>query len=364
MARVLLHAAAAALAARASGAAPAGLYGLTDSQTVPASSLVWIAPNGTAVPRGPPLPAELVPGQGLSSLDARAATLFAVLFNTTAQAYALVGVSLDSGAVTSYVPLPFAVDTFIGLGVTLSLNTSAAPTVAYVGGENAAGVHEFASLTAATGGDYAPFASLPASWNPGPGCSSAYVPGTHSILVQFNVDVNATAAARHRARAPAARRAPRRAAGAPTSGEFELGVYSVSVATGAVRLVNESFDSAGRDIQSLSGYDAVTGHVFGVGVAATPGGGWAREVVELDPVRLSIAVVGGVAVDTVDDGGITAFNPAHRSLYWIGDRGGSDTYYLLENGVGAGAPLLSRVPLCAYDECPATLDYYAGPAAA
>ena len=152
------------------------------------------------------------------------------------------------------------------------------------------------------------------------------------------------------------------AAAAPTSSDYETYVFSVSVETGAVRFMNESFDASGRDIQSLSGYDAQTGHVFGVGVAALPGGDFLREIVELDPVSLSLRVVGNVTADTVSDGGITAFNPRRRSLFWIGDRGGSDTYFLLENSVAAGAALLSRVALCPYDGCPATLDYYPGAA--
>lgn len=328
--------------------APAGLYGLAYREQATAATLVLIAPNGTAVPRGGPLPPELVPSQGLSALDARAGTLFAVLLNATAQAYALVGVSLEDGAVTSNVPLPFVVDTFVGLGEYLALNTLVTPTLAYVGGENADGEHEFASVSAVAGGDYRRFATLPASFNSFAGGSSVYVPETHSVLVQLNANFTASPS-------------PPSLLPSPTPlSAFALHVFSVSVATGAVRFVNESFDATGRDIQSLSGFDAVTGHVFGVGVAALPGGDFLREIVELDPVSLTVRVVGNVTVDTVDDGGITAFNPLHRSLYWIGDRGATDEYFLLESSVEAGAALLSRTALCAYDECPATLDFYAG----
>jgi hypothetical protein len=341
-----LFAAFAALSAVA-GSAPAGLYGLAYGEQATAATLVLIAPNGTAVPRGPPLPPELVPSQGLSALDARAGTLFAVLLNATAQAYALVGVSLEDGALTSSLPLPFVVDTFVGLGEYLALNTLVTPTLAYVGGENADGEHEFASVSAVAGGDYRRFATLPASFNSFAGGSSVYVPETHSVLVQLNANFTASPS-------PPSSPSP-----SPLSA-FALHVFSVSVATGAVRFMNESFDAKGRDIQSLSGYDAVTGHVFGVGVAALPGGDFLREIVELDPVSLTVHVIGNVTVDTVDDGGITAFNPLHRSLYWIGDRGATDEYFLLESSVEAGAALLSRTALCAYDECPATLDFYAG----
>jgi ATP-dependent DNA helicase RecG len=85
-----------------------------------------------------------------------------------------------------------------------------------------------------------------------------------------------------------------------------------------------------------------------------------RRMIQGDVGSGKTLVAALAAAQVSADGGITAFNPLHRSLYWIGDRGATDEYFLLESSVEAGAALLSRTALCAYDECPATLDFYAG----
>ena len=100
------------------------------------------------------------------------------------------------------------------------------------------------------------------------------------------------------------------------------------------------------------------------GVAAGAGASLQRQLVALDPVALSIAVVGNVTVDTILDSGISAFDSQRRSLFWIGDRGGTDVFQLLQHSVDAGAQLLSRAPLCAVGDCPYSLEYYAGSAVA
>ena len=103
--------------------------------------------------------------------------------------------------------------------------------------------------------------------------------------------------------------------------------------------------------------------MFGLGVAGA-GASLQRRLVALDPVALSIATVGNVTVDTILDAGVAAFDSARRSLFWVGDRGGTDEYQLNQHSVAPGAPLLSRAPLCAYGACPYSLGYYSGGAAA
>lgn len=79
-----------AAVASAAAAAPAGLYGLSTNNTLVRIS----AADGNMTACGPPLAAELVPGEGLGALDEAAATLFAVVYNLTAGAPFLVGIAL------------------------------------------------------------------------------------------------------------------------------------------------------------------------------------------------------------------------------------------------------------------------------
>lgn len=330
----------------AAAAAPAGLYGLS-----PNTSLLFISDDGSARAVGAALPARFAAGPALTALDARAATFFAVLFDLVAQHPFLVGISLANGSVTSSVRLPFTEDGFIGLGQVLALKTDPArPTVAIVGGQNAAQTHEFGTVDAVSGGDYRRFATLDSGYNDVGGCSAAYIPATDSLLVQFNRNVSSAPPQRRRGGGGGVTAAPLR--------DFEISVYSISLADGSARRMPESFAN-GTDIQALGGFDAATGHVFGLGVTIA-GEDIQRQVVDLDPVALAVSVVGNVSVDTVLSDGVAAFNSQRRSLYWMGDRGGSDQYYLVQNSVAAGAAVLSHGSLCAYDECPSSLEYYPG----
>lgn len=312
-------------AAAVSAPAPPGLYGIS-----PLSQLVFVnASTGAMTPIGAPLSAYAA-GPALGAIDARAAILYAVMLKDVAPAAApfLVGVRLADGSVASSFRLPFANDGDITLGH-LALNTGATPTVAIVGGVNARQEHLFGTVSAAEGGDYRQFANLSSSWNDVGGCATAYVPATDELLVQFNVDSGG-------------------------GGGFAISVYSVSLANGTVRVLSEDM-AQGRDVQTLGGYDAMTGHVFGLGYNTSLS---SRELVELDPVALSLTVVAGnVSIDSVALNGISAFDGKQRALYWLGDRGGTDSFFLIGTSVADGREL-SRVALCAYGECPMLLAAY------
>lgn len=259
-----------------------------------------------------------------------------MLFNTSAQAPFLVGIRLLDGAVTSSVRLPFVEGGIIALGQVLALNTAVTPTVAILGGQNAAGENVLGTVSAVAGGDYAQFAALNSSFTVINCGSSAFIPATRSLLVLLNFF-----------------------GGSGRGGSWQTGVFSVSLATGVATVLKESYAS-GRDIQTLSGFDPVSGLVYGLGVMGAGSTAPQRQLVALDPVALTIATVGNVTVDAVLDAGVAAFDSQRRSLFWLGDRGGTDTFQLNQHAVSAGAPLLSRAPLCAYGECPYSLEYYAG----
>jgi hypothetical protein len=329
-------AAASAAAAAVAASAPAGLYALS-----PLTQLLFINASGAALPIGSPL-SDYAAGPALSAVDGRAGVMYAILLKATSPVAAapfLVGIRLSDGAVASSISLPFANDGATTMGH-LALNVGATPTVAIVGGVNAAGEHEFGTVTAASGGDYKQFARLSASLNDVGGCSTAFVPATNELLVQFNAN----------------RSSPSSSFGGRAGG-FEVSVYSVSLANGTVRVLTESL-AQGRDVQTLGGYDAATGLVHALGFDASTG---ARELVDLDPVLLSLRIVGrNVSVDSVALNGMSAFDAARRSLWWVGDRGGSDEFFLIETSVAAGGAELSRAALCAYGDCPMSISWYAG----
>jgi hypothetical protein len=267
----------------------------------------------------------------------------------------LVGIRLSDGSVETSVPLPFVNGGPDEVGH-LALNTAATPTLAVVGGLDAWGNHIFGTLAAASnssssGGSYRQFANLSAAWNDVGSCTTVYIPATNEVLVQFDANTAAARAAGSGSRnAPAAAPAAARA--------FEISVYAVSLANGSVRVLTEDM-AQGRDVQTLGGFDAVTSHVFGLGFDSTTG---LRELVDLDPVALSLRVVGGnISINAVALNGMTAFDDARRSLFWVGDRTGADPFFLEETSVADGREL-SRRPLCSTDDCPMSLAYYPGSA--
>ena len=324
---VALAAVASAAAAPAAAPPAAGIYGLSV-----VTQLFYVnSSTGAAVmqPIGHPL-TKFAAGPSLGAIDSRAAIFYAVMLSAdTPVVPHLVGLHLANGSIASSVKLPFANDGETTMGH-LALNTGVSPTVAIVGGVNAKGEHLFGTVSAAAGGDYKQFANVSSAYNDVGGCGTDYVPATNELLVQFNVNSGVD--------------------------DFEISVYAISLATGAVRQLSEDM-AQGLDVQTLGGYDAATGHVFALGFNSSNG---ERELVDLDPVALSLKVVAGnVSIDTVSLNGISAFDDARRSLFWVGDRGGSDQYFLIETSVQDGAEV-SRSSLCAYDECPMVLAYFAG----
>jgi hypothetical protein len=307
-------------AAAASAAPPAGLYGLS-----PLTQLFFINATGGMQPVGAPL-SDYAAGPALGAIDARAAILYTVLLKESPLSPFLVGIRLADGGVASSLRLPFADDGVITLGH-LALNTAVSPTLAIVGGVNARQQHVFGTISASGGGNYRQFANLSAAWNDVGGLATVYVPATNELLVQFNVNKKKNV------------------------GEFEISVYSVSLANGTVRELTEDL-AQGRDVQTLAGPDPASGRVYGLGFNVSSG---LRELVELDPAALSLRVVAGnVSVDTVALNGISALDSVRRALWWVGDRGGSDEFFLIASRLSDGAEL-SRTALCAYGDCPMML---------
>ena len=63
----------------------------------------------------------------------------------------------------------------------------------------------------------------------------------------------------------------------------------------------------------------------------------------------------------IESGGISAYNPDSKGLYWIGDKTGSDDFFLVQNSVETGAKVISTGDLCATDAaCPWSLEYNTG----
>ena len=323
--RTALIAAALLLARPAAvAAAPAGLYGLSEQQ-----QLLYICDNGTSVAVGQPLP-QFLEAQGLTTIDLKKGIFYAIFYVQATSAPALVGLSLEDGSVVSTTPLPFTELGFVGVGQFLAFNGATGQAI--VGGQDGAQVHHFGTITPG-GNDYKEFSSMNTSYiDVLGGCSAVYVPATDSVVVQLGFN--------------------------PPSG-VEINLYSISLATGAINTLLEQGDA---NIETLADYDNVTGHVFGLGISVA-GSTLQRLIVDFDPVNMTITTVGKVSVDTIESGGISAFNSKARSVYWIGDVSGNDEFYLIQNAVSSGAQVLSHGALCPDDAvCPWSLEYWPGSA--
>jgi len=318
--------------ASSSPPAAAGIFGISAG-----TQLFRVNATGGMQPIGAAL-ADYAAGPGLGAIDARAGVLYSILLKEAPAAPFLVGIRLADGSVASSFRLPFADAGDITLGHLALKAVGAAPTVAVVGGVDAGQQHLFGTVTAAKGGDFRRFANVSAAWNDVGGCATAYIPATDSVLVQFNVAEQQQQKRRKRA------------------GDFEISVYSISLANGTARALTEDL-AQGRDVQTLGGYDAATGRVLGLGWNESSS---ERELVELDPEALSLRVIAGnVSADTIALNGMSAFDSARRSLFWVGKRDGTDAFDLVETSVLDGSEL-SRAKLCDFGDCPMVIAYFPG----
>jgi len=291
--------------------------------------LLRIFPNGTTTPVGPARASSYAQAQGLSALDGGGAVFYSILYDLSTGKPALVGLSLADGSIASNVPVPFVDAAFIGVGQYLAFRGTpgGGGGSVIVGGQNAAGAHELGTIDPVSGA-YAQFASLNASLlDVLGGCHAAYVPATDEVLVQLG-----------------------------TQDPPAINLYAVNVATGAVR---ESVETAAANIETLN-YDAAGGRVVGLGIN-TAGGALQRTVVALDPASLRITTLGKVSVDTIESGGISAYDGGKGVLYWIGDKTGSDAFQIIGNRAAPGAAVASTGVLCAADaDCPWSMEFYPG----
>jgi hypothetical protein len=231
------------LAAHASAAAPAGLYGLTS-----ALQLVRVADDGAFTPVGAPH-SGYAQAQQLSCIDAEAAVLYFVGYDLSAQKPMVVGVDLATGAQVSAVPLPFAENTDVGIGQMLAFEPGSKRLIA--GGQDA-GLNHVVGLIEPVTGAWTQLVNLTHQYRNVFGAASAYVPTTQRLLFDLDVDI-----------------------------------LSLDLATRKVTVTPQNYS---WNILGLN-FDKQSGLVFGL--AGGPGEG-VRTVVALDPRAMNISHVGDV----------------------------------------------------------------------
>ena len=322
---LLFRAAAAAVAAAAAAPAPsAGLYGLGESL-----ALIRVFDNGTTAAIGPPACSGCLQAQGLSTLDARGAVFYAVLYDEATRRPMLTGLSLATGLVVSSAALPFVepVSPQVGVGLWLAFADARARVLA--GGQDASGDHVMGEVDPRSG-DFREFARVNASAHNDVGCAceAAYVEATDEVFFQMGEH-------------------------APLP--YGIYVYAASVATGAVRWTGQTSAANLVTLSFAADADAIVG--LGINYA---GAALQRTVSRLDPPSLKISVVGNVSAELIASCGIAAYDSAARAIAWIGDKTGNDEFALVRSSV-VDASLVSAADLCATDaDCPWSLEYYAG----
>ena len=298
------------------GAASAQLFGLSAGV-----GLIRVYDNGTTLSIGPALPAELE-AQNLATLDSAGGVYYFVGYNQAKGQPQLVGLSLATGAVTSAVPLPFAEESFVGVGQYMAFASDSKLVV--LSGQTAHQPHLVITGAPATGASRRVCAIAHEELDV-LGGSAAYVPGAE--LFVFNLGVNDT-----------------------------IANFVVDLKSGAV--VN-STNTARGNLESMV-FNPTDQLIYGLGLDIE-GQAWNRSIASFDPVALTYSQRGVVPGYGIESGGISAINVAAGSIYWIGMQApyvAGSPLFLIQNRLADAAIVSVSAELCAADAaCPWSLEF-------
>lgn len=138
--------------------------------------------------------------------------------------------------------------------------------------------------------------------------------------------------------------------------ELDLDIMILDLATKKVTVlpVSPSFSILGMNLDSARGII--------VGLDGGPGQG-VRTIVSLDPHARRDNVTGSCPEYAMQMGGMTAYDAAARTVFWIGQKtgAGSDApWYLVQNAAVGGA-VVTAEPICAAGSfCPWSIHWFSG----
>jgi hypothetical protein len=290
------------------GPYPASLYGLNPSQ-----QLFRITPNGSYTILSDPSP--YLTAQQLSCVDAVRGIFYYIGYDRSTQLPSLLGLSLADGSALSTTPLPFYDGTYIGVGQYLAVEPASARV--FVGGQDTARNHIMGLVTPGSG-EFEVLANLTSVLRDVFGGTSVFVPATNELWFELDLDIMILNLATKKVEV------------LPVSASYEILGMSLDPSTGVV-----------------------------VGLGGGPGQG-VRTVVALHPGNRTITVTGQVPAYAMQMGGITAYDWAAKSIFWIAQKTGADPtsqWYMVQNAVSGGRTL-SAAPLCGNGQlCPWSLHY-------
>lgn len=298
------------LVAAASASSAGALYGLSAN-----AALIVISSNGTVRQLSDPQP--YAQAQQLSCVDAQRSIFYFIGYDQATSTPNLIGLSLTTGATLTTTPLPSFYDgTYVGIGQYIAVQPSS-PRV-FVGGQDVSRNH-IVGLVDPASGAFEVLANLTSSLRDVFGGTSVFVPATNELWFELDVDIMI----------------------------LDLATRAIT----AVIPVNASYEILGMNL------DARSGLVYGLG--GGPGQG-VRTVVALDPQLRTITPVGAVPAYAMQMGGMTAYDPVARSVFWIGQEtgGASDAPWFLVQVSVDGGRVLSAAPICvAGGVCPWSLHH-------
>ena len=297
-----------ALLCSAQAAFPASLYGLNAAQ-----QLFRIAPNGSYTILSDPSP--LLVAQQLSCVDAPRGIFYFIGYSRDTSSPYLVGLSLLNGSALSQTPLPFFDGEYVGVGQYLAVEPASARV--FVGGQDVNRFHIMGLVTPGSG-EFELLSNLTSTLRDVFGGSSFFAPETNELWFELDLDI-----------------------------------MILSMATRKVEVlpVSENYEILGMN------RDPATGVVYGLG--GGPGQG-VRTVVALHVNNRTIVPTGTVPAYGMQMGGITAYDWAAKSVFWLAQKANADPqsqWYMVQNAVEGGRTL-SAAPICGNGQlCPWSLHY-------
>ena len=301
----------AGLAAALASTAPAGLYGLDAN-----AALIRRTPGGAWVGVGAPLP--YAQAQQLSCIDAARGLFYMIGYSRADSEPFLVGVSLADGTVASATALPFVDQQFVGIGQYVAIEPSSAKV--FVGGQDAARNH-IVGLVDPAGGSFEILANLSSGFRDVFGGTSAYIPTTNELFFELDLDIM---------------------------------ILDVATKNVTVLPVSPDFSILGMN------YDSALDII--VGLDGGPGQG-VRTVVSIDPRARVDNVTGSVPQYAMQMGGMTAYDAAARTVFWIAQETGAPSHapwFLVQNRA-VGGDVVTAEPICAAGGvCPWSIHFFAG----
>jgi len=272
--------------------------------------------GGAWIPVGSPLP--YVQAQQLSCIDARRELFYMVGYSRATAEPNLVGVSLATGGVVSATPLPFLDQQYVGIGQYVAVEPASARV--FVGGQDAARNH-IVGLVDPAGGGFEVLANLSSSLRDVFGGTSAFVPETNELWFELDLDIMI----------------------------LDLATRKVTVLP-----VSPTFEILGMNL------DAARGVI--VGLDGGPGQG-VRTIVALDPRARALNVTGSVPAYAMQMGGMTAYDAAARTVFWVAQEAGagSDAPWFLVQNEAVGGKVVTAEPVCAPGGvCPWSIHFFNG----